>query len=315
MDKKQAKILYTIKQNTNLTKLDIKNKTGFSMTTVLSSVKKLQALGLITCGQREVKGGKAPSIINTSMTAYVVGVGYSKGVLRALTADLSGCVLEITERNVNETEENISAIIKEISKGFPPSAIGVITENIDYKYCENKQNKNVRDAGDIAEGIANFYRFYSLKSNSLIVVIHLDKKITVLKSGEKNEYVDINNLYSPLINSIKGRLTYQEVLSKDEVLSKLNSKYSVDIEALVNTTNQELIAYRNRLNLTIQELLRTVDRLLNPEIIVIGGYLPIDSIIIDNSEIKGRIFYAGDVTTATAHLASAIALNSLYYYD
>lgn len=315
MDKKLAKVLYTINQNTNLTKLDIKTKTGFSMTTVLSCVEKLQKYGLITCGTKTVKSGKAPSMINSSLCAYVVGLGYSDGYLRATRTDLKGNVEYVCEKQTDETKENYDETFSEIKKDYPPVAVGVISENIDYSYIGECIDKKKRLSGDMCEGLSSFYRYYSLKNNSESVVIYVDERISILKSDEKSEYIDVNNLYSPIIQSDKGRLTYGEVLSKREVQKKLKEKYSASLDDLSTSADERIIAYRNRINLAVRDLVNTVDKLLNPKSIVIGGYLPENALKISDGETRCPLFLAGNTSTTVGYLASAIALDELYYYD
>lgn len=314
MDKKQAKILYTINQNSNLTKLDIKNKTGFSMSTVLSSVKKLEEHDLITCGVRKAKGGKAPSVINSSVSAYVLGVGYADGILRGVRLDLNGNVEDVKEWETNETKENIDKIFDELKKSYPPVAVGVITENLDYEYEENKLCDGKRKAGTLTEGIACFYRFFSVKNNLDIAILYIDNEITLMKSGETTSYYNINSLFSPIINPSKGRLTYNEVLSKKQVENRLKNKFRLSLAGFKESEDSEVVAYRNRLNLTVNELVSLTDKLLLTKIIIIGGYLPENAV--KSAESSGaRIFYAGDVKDAVGHCAGAMALESLYYYD
>lgn len=315
MDKKLAKVLYTINQNTNMTKLDIKNKTGFSMTTVLSCVKRLQDYGLITCGARKVKGGKAPSIINASFAAYVVGMGYSNGYLRATRADLNGNVEFVSEKRTEETKEHYDEMFAEIKKAYPPVAVGVISEKSDYKYVPDCVTKTQRSSGDICEGLSSFYRFFSLKNNSETVVVYIDDEIILLRSDENEEHLNVNDLHSPILHSEKGRLTYKEVLSKKEVTKRLYEKYQATLEDLALDDDEEIVAYRSRINLAFRELTATVDRLLNPKSIVIGGYLPQAALKLSPSDTRCPVFFAGDTSTAVGHLASAIALNGLYYYD
>lgn len=314
MDKKQAKILYTINQNSNLTKLDIKNKTGFSMSTVLSCVKKLEEQDLITCGVRKAKGGKAPSVINSSVCAYVLGVGYSNGMLRGVRLDLNGNVEDVKEIKTSETKENIDHLFLELKKEYPPVAMGVITENLDYEYEENKLSVFKRKAGTLAEGIACFYRFFSVKNNLDIAILYIDNDITLMKSGETNSYYNINSLFSPIINPTKGRLTYSEVLSKDQVKTRLKDKFKLSLDNFEECEDSEVIAYRNRLNLTVNELVNLADKLLLTKIIIVGGYLP-ENAVKTTENTQSHIYYAGDVKDAVAHCAGAMALESLYYYD
>lgn len=314
MDKKQAKILYTINQNSNLTKLDIKNKTGYSMSTVLSCVKKLEEEELITCGVRKTKGGKAPSVINSSLCAYVLGVGYSDGTLRGVRLDLNGNVEDLKEWKTEESKENIEKVLADLKKAYPPVAIGVITEKLDYEYRENKLSDVKRKAGTLAEGVACFYRFFSVKNNLDIAILYIDNDITLMKSGEKNSYYNINSLFSPIINTTKGRLTYNEVLSKEQVKNRLKNKFQISLDNFENCEDSEVIAYRNRLNLTVNELITLADKLLLTKIIIIGGYLP-ENAVKSNANAQDKVFYAGDVKDAVAHCAGAMALESLYYYD
>lgn len=320
MDKKKAKILYVIKENKNLTKLDIKNKTGFSMTTVLNAVKKLENEGVITCGTRKtILGGKMPSVINLNNKVNVLGLGYSNGTLQATVLNLSGNIIDFSEEKLPENQDNLNKLLTRLTKKYSPVATGIITQNIDYEYCSDSLDNCKKKSSKLPEGLSCFYRFFNIHTNTNMVVLYIDDEISLMKSGETSMYCDISNLISPIINLSKGRLTYNDVLSKKVVEKNLKEKFHLDISQLKNlddfVDNDSLFSYINRLNLALIELVTTIDKLINPEYVIIGGYLPQTVTNFKNARLNCKLLFAGDVSSVIGHCAVALALNSLYYYD
>lgn len=308
MDKKLGKVLYTVQRNTSLTKLDIKNKTGFSMTTVLRCVNTLEELGLITCGTRDGKGGKAPSVINVSYCAYVIGIACINGNTTATRTDLFGNVEEICESECSDIKRAISAIVKE----YPPSAIGIIdddAQNIEVIY----PNIPIRH-GSILDGLVSFYRFYSPNMGNKSVALYFDSSITLL-IGETSRIVCLDDLYSPLIHRVYGRMHYGEVLSEKAILDRLNELGCKSIKEMTASNEPNLVAYRQRIIKTINELISEILCFISPNNLIIGGFLPESLFPRSIDESKCAIIYAGIVSGAGGNLASALALSCLYCYD
>ncbi len=309
MDKKLGKVLYTIQRNTSLTKLDIKNKTGFSMTTVLRCVSTLEAQGLITCATRDGKGGKAPSVINVSYCAYVIGVACTDKGISATRTDLFGNVEEIIELD----ELDIQNAINTVTKEYPPSAIGIIANDT---YLELNYFPDIPIRyGSIAEGLSSFYRFYSPDIVGKTVVLYFDSHISLLTENENTRSIFLDRLYSPLIHRTNGRMRYGDVLSEQAITNKLFEFGYKNIKELTASNNPNVIAYRQRIIKTINELLLEILCFVSPNCVIIGGFLP-ESLfpkVIEGSDCS--VIYAGTVSGAGGNLASALALSCLYCYD
>lgn len=307
MDKKLGKVLYTVQRNTSLTKLDIKNKTGFSMTTVLRCVNTLEKLGLITCGTRDGKGGKAPSEINVSYCAYVIGIACINGKTTATRTDLFGNVEEIYESECSDIKRAISSIVKE----YPPSAIGIINDEQDIEVIY--PNIPIK-YGSILDGLVSFYRFYSPNIGHRAVVLYFDSSITLL-IGETGRSICLDDLYSPLIHRTHGRMRYGEVLSERAIINRLNELDCKSIKEMTASNEPKLVAYRQRIIKTINELISEILCFISPNNLIIGGFLPepLFPRAIDGSNCT--ITYAGIVSGAGGNLASALALSCLYCYD
>lgn len=307
MDKKLGKVLYTIQKNTSLTKLDIKNKTGFSMTTVLRCVSTLKEQGLITCGTRDGKGGKAPSVINVSYCAYVIGIAYVHSNIIAVRTDLFGNVEEVFE----PADRDIKTAINTITKEYPPSAIGVIAND-----TINELNvfTNVpKRYGTLLEGLSFFYRFYSPSVDGKTAVLHFDSHITL--SIESSRCIALDDLYSPLIHRLNGRMRYGDVLSEQAISNKLNELGCNNIKEMTVSNNPNVIAYHQRIIKTINELISEIICFISPNNLIIGGFLP--ETLFPKTIVGSNctLIHAGIVSGADGNLASALALSCLYYYD
>ncbi|HCU56185.1 MAG TPA: hypothetical protein DIC18_02485 [Clostridiales bacterium] len=127
---KKGRVLYTVAAGENLTKAEIKQSTGLSMTTVITCVDALVKEGLITLELQKVKGGGKPhSMINVCEGKCVYGISYKSGVLTALSIGLKG---EIKREHTQETKEGelpseqvYSLTQKLIKEGEPPLAIAL----------------------------------------------------------------------------------------------------------------------------------------------------------------------------------------------
>lgn len=308
MDKKLGKVLLTIQRNTSLTKLDIKNKTGFSMTTVLRCVSTLEEQGLITCATRDGKGGKAPSVINVSYCAYVIGIACTNEGVTATRTDLFGNVEEIIELDNIDIQNAINAVSKE----YPPSAIGIIANDT---FRLNIFPNVPKRYGTILEGLSFFYRFYSHDTGGRTVVLYFDNHITLSIENENARRIILDELYSPLIHRTNGRMRYSDVLSEQAVSNKLSGLGCDNIKELTASNNPNVIAYRQRIIKTINELLSEILCFVSPKSVIIGGFLPENLFpkVIEGSDCS--VIYAGTVSGAGGNLASALALSCLYCYD
>jgi len=127
---KRGKAFYAIACGERLTKLEIKERAGLSMSTVISAVDSLCESGLVTVGERRVSGGGKPhSVIDVSADRCVYGVSYKAGKLFGVAMDLRG---EILARRTMTPSVGVSAgvavgtFLSRLAEGAPsPLAIGL----------------------------------------------------------------------------------------------------------------------------------------------------------------------------------------------
>ena len=98
-----SKVLLAVAAGEDLTKLELRERTSLSMSTVISSVDALVKRNLITFEERKgERGGKPHSVINAHPHRRVYGVSYKSGVLTATAVDLKGCSRESLSQEVEE---------------------------------------------------------------------------------------------------------------------------------------------------------------------------------------------------------------------
>ena len=97
------KVLFAVAAGQDLSKLEIKERTSLSMSTVISSVDRLVKRGLITFSEeRSPRGGKMRSVINARPSARAYGISYKSGTLTATATDLKGEEKESVSQEVAE---------------------------------------------------------------------------------------------------------------------------------------------------------------------------------------------------------------------
>lgn len=127
---KRGKALYAIACGERMTKLDVKERAGLSMSTVIAAVGSLRAAGLVTVAERRMPGGGKPhSVIDAATDKCVFGISYKAGKLYAAALDLGGRVLSrrtMTPSEGASAEVAITTLFSRLSESAPkPIAIGV----------------------------------------------------------------------------------------------------------------------------------------------------------------------------------------------
>lgn len=315
MDRKKAKILYQIQSHSDMTKLDVRLNTGYSMSTVLKYVEELKNEGLIICGEKNVKSGRTPAEINVDPESYVIGVGYYKGKIYGVRSDLKGNAKHFIEYECDRSDSEFAKVILKLKLSRPPAAVGLIGE-LDSSSEVEKATEVKITKGDLSFGLACFYRFYKLKSAVDIAVVYIDDKIRVLKSGDNLTYYEVGTLFSPIMNTLKGRLSYKEVLTESVVKERLNCKYAAGLADMESAFDNDLSVYRDRLEYAAAELINVVDKLVKPAVTVVGGSYLSESILGKTTACSpySQIVYAGNVTDAVGAIAASIALDELFAY-
>ena len=311
----KGKILYQIQCHPNATKLDVRKNTGYSMSTVLKYVDELKEDGLIICGEKSVKSGRTPAQIKIDPEAYVLGVGYYDGKIYGARCDLNGNAKHFLEYESRRSDQAIVEAIKKLKLQRAPAAVGFIGEADSLEWIE-KESDTKLSRGDLSYGLSCFYRFYDLKSEVDIAVIYIDDKIRVVKNGEKLTYYEVGSLFSPIMNTTKGRLSYKEVLPKSVVKERLNQRYSADFSDLEAAFDNDLSLYRERLEFAAAELINLIDKLVKPSVTIIGGSYLSDGVISKaaSGSPYSKLIFAGNVKDAVGAIAASIALNELYAF-
>ena len=275
-------MLFAVSAGKDMTKLEIKTRTGLSMTTVISSVEALVKRGLVTFEEiKGARGGKMHSVINVHSEKRVYGVSYKSGVLTAVAADLKG---EIRESVSEETPSEVSplgivyALVAALREKAPPPLAIALALN-----CEGKD--------EVLKGLGERYHasVISLTNTEAVAYLALYQgaslpvaaigignaiKCAVIERGARRA-VDLGTLASPAL--IAGEGSYASALSVSAVESALRaSEYRGKrlVEGGRIAEIRDLADYSHALALTIRSLAETVARLLSPaETIMFGEYL------------------------------------------
>ena len=131
---KRGRALYAIACGEHSTKLDVKERAGLSMSTVIASVETLRREGLITVSERRVAtGGKPHSVIDVSPNKCVCGVAFRAGALYGAALDLGGRV--IARRSLTPSEGvspflAVSTLLSRLSESSPPPLILGLALNV-----------------------------------------------------------------------------------------------------------------------------------------------------------------------------------------
>lgn len=142
----RQEVLYYIFQHENCSRQDIAAALGMSMPTVLTNVKELSKLGLVTeTGQYDSTGGRKAAVISSVPQAKLaIGIDITRNHISMVLVDLAGNILEqmrftLTYENTieyyNKLEDlannfiNKTEDIKDRFLGYGISIPGIINEN------------------------------------------------------------------------------------------------------------------------------------------------------------------------------------------
>ena len=276
-----GKVLFAVATGKDMTKLEIRSRTGASMTTVISAVDELAERGLVTFEEiRGAHGGKKRSVINLHPERRAYGISYKSGVLTAAAIDLAGEVREIvrSEREDISPTERVLSLASTLRESAPPPSAIALSLN-----CEEKEvilsalterygaacfsTTNVEGAATLA----------AWQGEPLpLAAIGLGRKVKgAFLSAEGSRTVDFGTLPSPRIltsdGSIDAALSAERV---EEVLRLSDYRGMLFTERGRISEIRDLADYSHALASTLSSLVEIAKVTLSPRrILLFGEYL------------------------------------------
>lgn len=211
MDEKTGRILEIINNRRDSTKLDIKNISGYSMTTVLKAVDKLVKSGFITCDQRKVKRGKPPSIININEKGYIAIVENTTDKCSISLVGLNGVILHQKTFKEHICKEILLSTISEYTENGPLFIYILSDESIVIKDCNTFNCEIIIE--EYWQAMGKLIK-YKLNTNS-VALFSIGESIIYTYIDTHNKYFskDVGNLETSIINIEQGRLSLEQVLA------------------------------------------------------------------------------------------------------
>lgn len=276
------KVLFAVAAGQDLSKLEIKERTSLSMSTVISSVDRLVKRGLITFSEeRSPRGGKMRSVINARPSARAYGISYKSGTLTATATDLKG---EEKESVSQEVAEGVLPVHSVLSLAFAlrdrapdPLAIALSLN------CENKQ--------DVLKALEDRLGVKAISASNTAAVAYLalwrgaeipvaaigvgnGVKCAVI-DGEGCRTMDFGKLLSPGLSAGDGRvLSALSASVVEEVLRGSNYRGHYFMQGGRPTETRDLADYSRALAKTISALVEIANVTLSPqETVLFGEYL------------------------------------------
>ena len=320
---KAGKVLFAVAMGRDRTKLDIKNETGLSMSTVLSAVEKWERLGYITITEERVpSGGKPHSRINMDARRAIYGISYRAGVLSACAVNLRG---EAVGEYAVKVEDPSSShrYTEEVARGLarkcpPPVAIGLAV--------------NSASAGEMASSLSDLFGAPCLLTSNVVsmayrllwqdvpaplAVIGVGNRIKCAHMGESVRAIDVGSLASPVSASGEAR-SYESILSVAEVESRLSEKRFSDMtewEGARALRVRDTAAYSRLLARTLSSLVEMVATLLAPRSFCLFGEYITRGFFerIRVGDIPARVFFERAEREDLAHGAALQALTECVF--
>ena len=276
-------MLFAVAKGRDLTKLDIKNRTGFSMSTVLFAVDSLKKSGFLSVESHRVStGGKPHSVINVALDRVVYGVSYKAHVLTAVAISIKG--EKLGERFVRVSESSappfhyVEKLLRELMDQCPPPAAVALAVNCGEKDAIVRRIEELCGVKCFPtsniEGAA--YRVLWTDGVAPIAVIGIGNRIKCAILAENSRVTDVGVLPCPSAYTSSGG-RYEDVLSAGKVEDCLRKRKYRDVyrshkghwEECEDTSDYSALVGR-----TISLLTDTVDTFLAPErIYLFGDYI------------------------------------------
>ena len=264
-----------------MTKLEIRERTGLSMTTVISSVEDLVARGLVTFREEKgAHGGKMRSVINLHPKRRVYGISYKSGVLTAVAADLRG---EVRESLSRETEEGISPLSAVLSlalalRGKAPMPLGVsLSMNCEEKaLIAEKLSERLGAEVITLSNTESVAHLVSWRGTLPVAAVGVGNRVKCVLNGMDGcRTLSVGDLASPVLITQEG--SYLSALSAANVEETLRSSHYRGMRYAERGRVGEvrdLSDYSRALAATLASLVATLNVTLSPaRVVLFGEYL------------------------------------------
>lgn len=327
-NRKIAHILSSIVNSRNLSKIDIRKQTFYSMSTINAALTHLLKEKLITVNKQK-DNNVIKNIINYNAKKIVAGVSMYRKKLYATIMNLRGEVICFTEKDickeVIDIADNVTSVLESLLTGLNHSlaSIGISVASNDINSLEKvlalRFGVPVYSMDHIG-AIAMYYRYIVSKNNSHIVALYIGKHIRSAKVMDACEWLELGNLLSPIISAKKGRLLYDEVLSSDTVKGKIVTRYG-NLEAMFESSifEKDIFSYAKQIKYALGELLLLLDKTLKPRTIIVAGDYISEELVEGSLDtlgdnVRANVVSFGNGSKQIVEGSACIALNSLLYY-
>ena len=276
-----GRVLSAVAAGEDMTKLEIRERTALSMTTVIGAVDALCAAGLVTFEEvRGEHGGKMRSVINPHPDRRVYGISYQSGVLTAVAADLRGEMRESLSKEVGDEipSESVTSLAYALKERAPVPAAVALSLNCEGRGSLLERLSDILGAPCVgtsgAEGIAHLALWRGAPLPIAVIGIGSHVKCALLSESESRSF-DMGSLDCPRILTREG--DYRAALSAEVVEEILRgSRYRGMMLAEGSRIREirDLADYSRALALSISSLVRIAEVTLAPRRIVLyGDYL------------------------------------------
>ena len=277
-----AKVLFAVATGIDLSKLEIKARTGLSMSTVIAAVDRLVEQNLVTFSEeKSPHGGKMRSRINVRPSARAYGISYKSGVLTATAVDLKGeaqeCVSQEVEEGVLPVHSVLSLALALQNRAPEPLAIALSLN------CENKEDvlKSLEDRFGVktfstANTAAVCYRSLWQDGAKSVAAIGVGSGVKcAFLDGDDCRVMDFGALPSPYLltegGTILSALCAAEV---EEVLRHSRYRGRYFMQNGFPAEVRDLADYSRALAKTVAFLVSVAQTTLSPQkIVLFGDYL------------------------------------------
>ena len=233
---KVGQVLLAVSRGRDMTKLDIKNATELSMSTVLSAVETLRKRELLTVGTRTVvTGGKPHSVINVAENVAVYGVSYKARGLTAVSIDLRGLGIASAFLEVSEPADPLIAVEKVLSdlrqRSPKPIALTLAMNGTKVEEVASILGEKYGIPCFLTTNTAvTAYRALWEYGEAPICVIGVGNRVKCAYLSEGCRLIDVGALPCPVMGTREGS-RYEDVLSVGKVRERLGAKDFRDVYA------------------------------------------------------------------------------------
>ena len=277
-----GRVLYAIASGQDMTKLEIRERTGLSMSTVISGVEELVRREWITFTEvKGARGGKMRSVINVHPMRRVYGVSYKSGVLTAVAVDLKGEIRESISREVAETSsppDSVLALTNALRESAPEPIAIALSLNCEEKEVvfarlrERFQGKVLPSTNTAAIAYLSLWRGAELP----ILSLGLGNRVKCVFLEERGcRHIELGELRSPCLVTEEGSIqSALSALNVEEILRRSNYRGKYYIEGGSVSEIRDLGEYSRALALAVAALIEGLTATLSPHsVFLFGEYL------------------------------------------